>query len=67
MRLLWRAAPHPHYKISFIIPSVLLLFSGAFFAFSLSSATGAAGWAVLAGAVTQVPVLTPCIYLLHWA
>ena len=33
---------------------MLLLFGGAFFAFSLSSAPGAAGWAVLAGAVTQV-------------
>ena len=39
---------------AFITPSVLLLFGGAFFAFSLSSAPGAAGWAVLAGAVTQV-------------
>ena len=42
---------------AFITPSVLLLFGGAFFAFSLSSAPGAAGWAVLAGAVTQVRLL----------
>jgi AAA family ATP:ADP antiporter len=50
-RLGWAAA-------AFITPTVLLVFGGAFFGFSLSSVPAAASWAVLAGAITQA-----CLYL----
>ena len=39
---------------AFITPTVLLLFGGAFFAFSLSGSATTASWAVFAGAITQV-------------
>ena len=39
---------------AFITPSVLLLFGGAFFAFSLSGSAATASAAVFAGAITQV-------------
>ena len=39
---------------AFITPTVLLLFGGAFFAFSLSGSASTASWAVFAGAITQV-------------
>ena len=39
---------------AFITPTVLMLFGGAFFAFSLSGSATTASWAVFAGAVTQV-------------
>ncbi len=46
---------------AFITPSVLMLFGGAFFAFSLSGSASTASWAVFAGAITQVG----CQPLLH--
>ena len=39
---------------AFITPAVLMLFGGAFFAFSLSGSASTASWAVFAGAITQV-------------
>ena len=39
---------------AFITPTVLMLFGGAFFLFTLSGNPATAKWAVLAGAVTQV-------------
>lgn len=39
---------------AFITPTVLMLFGGAFFAFTLTGTPATASWAVLAGAVTQV-------------
>lgn len=39
---------------AFITPTVLMLFGGAFFAFTLSGSPATASWAVLAGAITQV-------------
>ena len=46
---------------AFITPTVLMLFGGAFFAFSLSGSATTASWAVFAGAITQVCQLVhPC-------
>ena len=44
---------------AFITPAVLLLFGGAFFAFSLSGSASTASWAVFAGAITQVCTIYP--------
>ena len=49
---------------AFITPTVLMLFGGAFFAFSLSGSAITASWAVFAGAITQVcgtSLLMPCM------
>ena len=61
---------------AFVTPTVLLVFGGAFFGFSLSGLPAAASWAVLAGAITQVRAclqgtlsashITPCLRPVCW-